>query len=271
MITGDFHVHTTLSTDGRSDMKEMIDAASDKGIRIICFTEHMDYDNVFGNGDEAFVVDMDAYLRSFDECRQYAENKGVEIRFGIELGLQTYLADYYHSLAEGRPFDFIIGSSHIVRRMDCAFPTYFEAFPSVHDAVEAYFDAEVANAMCHNDFDIYGHLDYVLRYVPDEDFVFSPEEYTDSLDRLLNTLIKKEKGIEINTGGFRSRLNTSNPAPYIVRRYRELGGTLITIGSDAHVAADLASYFTEAEEILKEAGFRQYAVYKNRKPEFIDL
>ncbi len=271
MISTDFHLHTSLSTDGISEMKEMIDAAADMGLKVICFTEHMDYDNVFTEDENAFVVDMEAYHKSYLEYRDYAAKKGVDIRFGLELGLQTYLADYYHSLVERYPLDFIIGSSHIVRRMDCAFPSYFEAFPSLHDAVEAYFDAEVANTMCHSDFDVYGHLDYALRYVPDEAFSYIPEDYAEALDRLLKTLIKKGKGIEINTGGFRSRLNAPNPAPSIIRRYRELGGELITIGSDAHQTSDLASRFGEAGELLKEAGFRQYVIFRNRKPEFIDL
>ncbi len=271
MILTDFHLHTTLSTDGKSEMREMIDEASKKGLKILCFTEHMDYDNVFDEGTDAFVVDSDAYLARFRSLKAYAEKKNVEIRFGMELGLQTYLADYYHSLAGRFPFDFLIGSSHIVRRMDCAFPSYFEAFSSIEEAVMAYFDAEVANAMCHEDFDVYGHLDYVLRYVPDQSFRFCWTDFEDSLGRLLNTLIRKGKGIELNTGGFRSRLHTSNPAPEILRRYRELGGELVSIGSDAHSVADLASHFELAEEILKEAGFHRYVIYHNRKPEFIDL
>lgn len=264
-------MHTTLSTDGESEMKDMISAASDKGLKRICFTEHYDQDNTFGENEDDFVTDVDNYLNVYNSLKDFAEKKHIEIYFGLELGLQTYLADDYHILAGKYPFDFIIGSSHMARRQDVAFPSYFESFESLQEAMMVYFDAEVANAMCHNDFDIYGHLDYAWRYVPDrpESFVYS--DYADSIERLLNVLIKKGKGIEINTAGFRKGVGQPNPDISILEKYYELGGEIITVGSDAHKTADIAADFDRAETILKDVGFKKYAYFIERKLHFEDL
>ena len=271
MILSDFHMHTSLSTDGCSEMKDMIDSAAKKGLHRICFTEHYDFDNTFGEGEDAFVTDIDEYLKKYESLKEYAKEKELEIYFGLELGLQTYLADDYHILINKYPFDFVIGSSHLARRMDVSDRAYFNSFENLDDAVSAYFDTEVANAMCHNDFDVYGHLDYALRYAPDRPDHFEYEKYADSLDRLLNVLIKKGKGIEINTAGLRKGMKGPNPDISILKRYHELGGEIITVGSDAHNSEDIAADFDIAEEILKDAGFERYAYFVQRKLKFVNL
>ncbi len=271
MISYDLHTHTNLSTDGVDEMSAMLEGAAKAGLKGICFTEHYDYDNTFDEGEDAFIVDIDAYLEKYNSLKSTAEKLGIEALFGIEMGLQTYLAEDYHNLLSRYPFDFVIGSSHMARRMDPALPGYFNSFDNAHDAVMAYFDAEVANAMCHSDFDVYGHLDYVWRYIPGERPVFDYNEYADSLDRLLNTLIKKGKGIELNTAGFRKGMDGPNPDISIIKRYLELGGELITIGSDAHNTADIAADFDKAENILKDLGVTKYAIFRQRKAEYVEL
>ena len=78
-------------------------------------------------------------------------------------------------------------------------------------------------------------------------------------------------GIEINTGGLRSGLKFPNPNPHILRRYRELNGEIITIGSDAHSGKNIADSFAVAEDILTECGFKYYTVFKDRTASFIKL
>ncbi len=271
MIFADLHTHTTMSSDGRSDMKDMIDAAADKGLQTICFTEHYDYDNTFAEERNAFITDLDAYQEKYLSLKDYADSKKVEILFGVELGLQTYLADDYHLLVEKYPFDFVIGSSHMARRIDVSAPEYFAFYEDLHSAIEAYFDCEVANAMCHSDFDIYGHLDYALRYAPNRPEEFDYEEYAPSLDRLLKVIIKKGKGIELNTAGYRKGMNGPNPHISILEKYHELGGELITIGSDAHYTEDVAADFDRARQLLKDIGFKNYAVFRQRKADLVEL
>ena len=120
-------------------------------------------------------------------------------------------------------------------------------------------------------FNVYGHIDYVVRYSPNKDFNYKVFDYCDIINEILKNLIHNGKGIEINTSGYRSGLSNPNPNTEIIKMYRELGGEIITIGSDAHRPQDIAYNFNKVVEILKGCGFKYYTEFKNRKPEFIKL
>ena len=115
---------------------------------------------------------------------------------------------------------------------------------------------------------MYGHIDYVVRYGKTKDADYSYEKYKDILDRILETLLEKEKGIEINTGAIGYHLKDLNPCTDIIKRYKELGGEIITIGSDAHTPENIARGFDRAAEVLSACGFKYYTTFENRMPEF---
>ena len=121
---------------------------------------------------------------------------------------------------------------------------------------------------CFSNFDVYGHLDYVVRYGPDKDKNYTYEKYKDLLDRILETLLEKEKGLEINTGGLNRGLSDFHPCTGILKRYRQLGGEVLTVGSDAHDTARIADEFKRVSEVLTECGFKYYTVFEKRMPEF---
>ena len=269
MIKSDFHMHTTLSTDGRSDMSDMLHSAADAGLQQICFTEHMDYANPGKDGPDAFVVDTDRYLEKYNALKN--TGSGLEVYFGVELGLLPHCLEHYKKYVKDYPFDFIIGSSHFVGRFDPYDKEYYDSFASEEAAHLKYFETELECAKLFDTFDVYGHLDYALRYGPTADRSFTYEKYADVLDELLKTLIEKGKGIEINSAGFRKGMSGPNPAESILRRYRELGGEIITTGSDAHHISEIAADFDRAAAILERCGFRYYTIFKERKPYFISL
>lgn len=119
--------------------------------------------------------------------------------------------------------------------------------------------------------DVYGHLDFVVRYGNFKNKVLRYEDYKDIIDEILTIIISKGKGIELNTSGLRYKLNSMHPSREILKRYYELGGRIITVGSDAHVAKDLCADFDEAIKELKEIGFKEITTFKNRKPSFIKI
>ena len=123
----------------------------------------------------------------------------------------------------------------------------------------------------YSNFDVYGHPDYVVRYGPTKDRGYSYEMYREIFDRILMTLIDMEKGIEINTGALARGMREPNPCIGILKRYRELGGEIVTVGSDAHEPGRIAHAFDRAAEILKDCGFRYYAIYEKRNPSFHKL
>ena len=168
------------------------------------------------------------------------------------------------------PFDFVIGSSHVVHGVDPYYPNYYDNRDE-DTAYMEYFESILENIATDADYDVYGHIDYVVRYGPNKNEFYSYKKFSDIIDEILIKLIEKGKGIEINTAGFKYGLNHPNPTEDIICRYRQLGGEIITIGADGHKPEHIAYDFHKVPEILKNAGFNYYTVFKNRKPDFIKI
>lgn len=245
----------------------MIQQAAARGIRHICLTDHMDYD--YTEGDVCFEFDPKEYFHRILPLRERYRDQ-IDVAIGIELGLQPYLSKKHHNLAFSHSFDFIIGSIHLVHTQDPYFPSYFEG-RSEEDAYREYFQCALQNLESYSNFDTFGHLDYVVRYGPAQNRNYSYEKYRDIIDEILRSLIRRDIGLEINTGGYRCGLGTTNPCREIVSRYRELGGKIITLGSDAHSPEYLASQMEQAVRMAKECGFQSHFIFHNRKPEELPL
>ena len=241
----DYHVHTSFSGDCSVPPETMIEEAAKGGVRHLCLTDHMDYDYEEGGGR-------------------------MDLAIGIELGLQPYLSKKHHNLVFSYAFDYVIGSIHLVHNRDPYFPSYFEG-RSEQEAYLEYFQCALQNLQAYSNFDAFGHLDYVVRYGPNRNRDYSYGRYREILDEILRALVKKDIALEVNTGGYRYGLGTTNPCQEIICRYRELGGRLITLGSDAHDPGYLAYGFGQAADLLKACGFRSYYIFHNRKPEEIGL
>ena len=139
------------------------------------------------------------------------------------------------------------------------------------DCYREYFEETLKNAQSDVDFDVYGHLDYVVRYGPNKNKFYSYEKFADIIDEILRTLISRGKGIELNMAGFKYGLGHAHPIMDILKRYKELGGEIITIGSDGHAPEQIAWEFEKVPAILKEAGFTYFTTYKNRIATFKKL
>lgn len=259
MITADLHTHSSFSTDSDEPLFEMVNSAKEKGLQTLCITEHMDMDYPGGE----FILDTENYKKELFRVRKQTN---IELLFGVELGLMDYLAPRLEEYTTAWDFDFIIGSSHLVDGQDPYYPEYFQTLGS-KNGVLRYFESILANVKAIDCFDVYGHLDYVVRYSPEKSY--EPADYREIIDEILKLLIKKGKGIEINTAGIKSGLGYVHPHEFILRRYKELGGQIITVGSDAHGRSRIAADFDKAEEALKNAGFKYYAIFRQRKPDFV--
>ena len=267
-ITADFHLHSSYSGDSDTPMEEMILKGIDLGLTSMCFTEHNDFGfpDEPGEAPDRFILSPDPYLYDIIRYREKYADK-IRILFGVELGLQPEVMRQNAVLAKSYDFDFIIGSSHICHGRDPYYPAFYEG-RTEGEAYYEYFTSILENIKKFSNFDVYGHLDYVVRYGPNKDSEYTYEKYQDVLDDILKLLIEKGKGIEINTGGVKSGLKELHPCTAIIKRYRELGGEIITIGSDAHTPEHIAAHFDRAESILKECGFQYYTMFEKRTPEF---
>ncbi len=263
----DAHMHTHHSGDSDAPVEDMIKAAIEKGLDGICFTDHFDYD--YPDEPDLFLLDFDAYYKEVSTLREkYADR--LPIRWGIEIGLQPHITKVNCDVTARYPFDFVIGSSHVVHGIDPYYPKYYEGRTEAA-AYREYFESILENLHTDADFDVYGHIDYVVRYGPNRNLDYSYKKYSDVIDEILRTLITQGRGIEINTGGFKYGLGHPNPTEDIIRRYRELGGEIITVGADAHAPEHVAFGFDKVPDILRAAGFRYYTVFNRRKPTFIPI
>lgn len=263
----DQHMHCNFSGDSDALPEDMIKAGIAHGLSGICFTDHLDYD--YPEEPNIFLLDFDNYFKVFSDLREKYADK-ISVNIGIELGLQTQAAGQNLAVAEKYPFDFIIGSSHVVNHMDPYYPEFF-AGRDEDAAYMEYFESVLENINSGVDFDVYGHIDYVVRYGPNKNAFYTYEKFKDIIDAILTQLISKGKGIEVNTGGFKYGLGHPNPTEDIIKRYHELGGEIITMGADAHVPEYVAYEFDKTAQIIKKCGFKYYTVFKNRKAEFIPL
>ncbi len=270
-ITADFHIHSSFSGDSDTPMENMILKGMDLGLAKMCFTEHNDFDYpVTGSEPDGFFeVNPDAYLYDFLKLREkYADR--IALLFGVELGLQPHLSRRNAAFVKSHDYDFVIGSSHLCHGKDPYRPSFYEGRPQ-EDAYREYFESILENLDACSDFDVYGHLDYVVRYGPKKDDGYSYALYRELFDKILTKLIHMGKGIELNTAGLAKGLREPNPCADVLRRYRELGGEIVTVGSDAHAPGQIAYAFGRASEILKSCGFRFYSIYEKRNPSFHKL
>ena len=270
-ILTDTHVHSTYSGDGKATMDAMIQQAISLGMKQICFTEHNDFDYPYAQEDkqDMFLLNTDAYLFDLLRAREKYEGQ-IKILFGVELGLVPELKRKNLIFAKSHEFDFIIGSSHLCHGRDPYYASFYEGREE-KDAYREYFESILENVKGYTQYDVYGHLDYVVRYGPTQNQNYTYADHADVIDEILRTIINNEKGLEVNTGGFRCGIGSTNPCRDILKRFKELGGEIITIGSDAHETKYLQDHFTEAADMLKEVGFKYYNVFENRIPEFMKL
>lgn len=272
MILTDMHVHSYFSSDSKELPEAIIDTAIAKGFSYVYFTDHHDMDFPVNPAEPSmdFQLDFDIYIKKLSELRELYRNK-IEVRLGVEQGICPETAPRIAELSNAYPFDFIIGSSHLssLTNGDPYYPSYYVGKSNV-EAYREYFMSEVENVKLTDGFDVYGHLDYAVRYCPDSTFEYHFDDYRDIFEVLLKSLIEKGKGIETNTAGI-AKIGYPHPHIEALKLYKELGGEIITIGSDAHKKEDIGFGFDTAAKLLQTVGFKYYTVFKNRNAEFIKL
>lgn len=272
MITADCHLHTSFSSDSKAVPSDVVESAIAKGLKTICITDHMDaeYPHIdFGS----FVFDLKEYTNELEQLKETYRNK-IQVLIGIEFGLRnepevkSRIRDYYQKLTESYPFDYCIGSTHVMNNYDPYVPLFWE-HRTLKDGLTDYFESIIHNAAYYKTFQCYGHLDYIVRYNPSGKKDYCPNDYADLIDTMLTTIIHAGKGIECNTSGLKFGLGFTHPKVELIKRYKELGGEIITIGSDAHKPEHVAYDFKAAQEMLESIGFRYYTLFEQQKPQFI--
>lgn len=268
MVLPDYHVHTIYSPDSKMEPEEAVLAAISSGVSEICFTEHMD----LGHHMESFnrIPDFERMEKAVSQLRKkYPE---INIRKGIEVGYIRDTAKQTAKVLSGQMFDYVLLSTHCVDGIDCYVPESKrnrDKFTAYKRYLETVYDS-VTDDNLTKYYDCVSHIGYIAKCNHYEDNVFPYQLFPELFDKVLREIIKRGKGIEVNTSGI-NRAGHVLPHPSIIHRYRELGGRIITIGSDAHKPQNVGAYIKDAIDIIAQAGFQEITLFKNREPSFVSI
>ncbi len=253
----DFHTHTRVSFDSRATGLEMALAARDRGIREICFTDHRDY-----TPEMDMVFDWEAYSAEYD----HLEVPGICIRRGVEYGLTPTNQDQLRSDLSKRHFDFVLGSVHLVDGLDVYLAPYWEG-KTPEEAIGLFLEETLKTVRVHEDYDVLGHLTFISKARANPTHaLLHYDDHREIFDEILKELVRHGKGMEVNTSGI-ERCGGPLPTMDFFRRFRELGGEIVTVGSDAHDTRRVGQFTQEMVQQLKEI-FGYVCTFENRRPIF---
>jgi histidinol-phosphatase (PHP family) len=260
MIDQHTHTHYSPDADQKTTFLSYVNQARKLGFSGVMVTDHVDFDST----DPLFQNVID-YNMVFKDAEHVKRETGFDVRVGVELGFQACSFSKMKALVSTYPFDMVIMSLHLIDGEDPYYGDYFKG-KTQEESIRRYFEAVLESVEQFDDFDVYGHLDHIIRYGTFETRTYDIKHYQDLIDAILNVIIRKGKGIELNMSGMDDITKSFYPSLDVLKRYRELGGSIITIGSDAHTFSDLGRYFKDAKTILMHAGFDCVAIYQQRKP-----
>lgn len=258
----DYHMHSHFSPDCKNSMEDMIKKSIELNLTEICFTDHMEHNAC---GDSTWVVDYDKYFKEYNLLKEKYSNK-INIKIGIEMGLQKHLINKCRNDILNNPFDFVICSQHAIDELDFSLKPFFNN-KNQKEAYKVYF-LELLNIVKNfKDYSVLGHLDLIKRYGGYKEII-DDKLFYDIIEEILKTVINDNRGIEINASSFRYNLPDLTPSKYILKMYKDLGGEIITTGSDAHSTDYISNEFDYIYSYLKEIGFKYVCSYDKMKPIF---
>ena len=236
----DSHVHTEFSADSEMKAVDALREAAKQGLGLV-FTEHLDYDFPAA-GTEEFIFDPEAYWAKYEPLR--AEGK---LSLGVEMGMMASAREKNAAFLRRVPFDFVLASIHFLDVKDLYYPETFEGREK-GEMYHEYFTVMRDEIYAHPFINALAHIDYIARNAPFDNPEISYGAFTEDIDAVLRALVETDTAIEINTRRLSAPRGIKELAP-VYRRYRQLGGRYVTIGSDAHVPEGVGRCYDRAREL----------------------
>ena len=271
MLYFDQHTHCRCSPDSDAPMRAMAEAARDHGMSLVCFTDHFDMDDdVTGRHAPCWPECWPSVVEEMGSLMADPP-RGIEIRWGMELGEANHDPVTAARAAAAPELDFVLGSLHNLKDTPDFYHIPYASEEECTEYNRAYLRElrDLAELDC---FDSMAHIGYTSRYMRRRGFraEITAELYHDELSEIFRRLIHNGKGIEVNTSGLRQG-HTTYPDASVLKLYRELGGEIVTVGSDAHTPQDAGIGVKEAFALLESLGFRYVARFTKRKPDYVRL
>lgn len=276
-MLADYHVHTEFSDDSVYPMEDVVKDAIRLGLDEICFTDHVDYgikedwdsgkEIQYRDGAPFANVDYPRYEERIRKMQELYGDK-ITVKMGLEFGMQMHTARQFQTLYDRYPFDFILLSIHQVE--DKEFWTQdFQKGRTQKEYNGRYYEEMLQLVNHYQDYSVLAHMDLIVRYDQLGTYPFS--EVRPVVEEILKKVISDGKGIEVNTSSRRYGLSDTTPSQDILKLYRDLGGEVITIGSDSHAPKHLGEGISETKEMLRSLGFRTFCTYEKMRPVFHEL
>lgn len=273
-MLADYHIHTEFSDDSVYPLEDVVKDSVRLQMREICITDHVDYgikvdwdsgkEVLYRQGEPLANVDYPRYVAEIERMQNLYGEK-ITIKMGMEFGVQLHTIPQFEALFRRYLFDFIILSIHQVE--DKEFWTQdFQRGRTQQEYNERYYEEMLRVVQAYKNYSVLGHMDLIKRY--DKAGTYPFEKVKPFIAEILKIVIEDGKGIEVNTSAHRYGLSDSMPSAELIRLYRDLGGSIITVGSDSHAPAHLGTYIGEAQKQLKELGFQHFCTYEKMQPIF---
>ena len=260
----DYHVHSNFSPDSKAELEDIINNSLDKKIKILALTDHLECDEDKDYYSVEYFKKREEILKSFK--KKYS-NK-IEIKIGVELGQPQNNKNRLKEIYRELNFDYVLGAQH--KGLNEKDLKDIDFSISSNENVMFYFEelnkiTKIQNINC------IAHLDLVRRYASRMGVEIDLKKYRSEIRDILKSVIENGKGIEINTSGMRQKMGDFMPNIEILKMYKRLGGTIVTVGSDSHISQNVGRDILKAYKLLEESGFKYVALYRNGKVEFEEL
>lgn len=265
----DYHVHSHFSDDSVYKMQDVVKDAILLGIDELCFTDHFDLNEKIEGHEtvEQSLIPFPRYFSEIEKLQKKFHNK-IKIKKGMEFGIQYGTIDEYKKIFDEYPFDFILLSIHRIDNKGY-WNRKFQRGKTESEYYNDYYQAMYKVVQNYHDYSVLAHLDLIRRY--DNNDGYDVMNDREMIEKILKYIIADGKGIEINTSFIRYEIGDMTPSVNILKLYLELGGRIITIGSDSHKPIHLGAYIEEIKAQLKEIGFKEYCTFDKMKPIFHEL
>lgn len=279
-MLADYHVHSEFSDDSVFPVDDVCALAIERGIGEICFTDHVDFEirpdwdeyradpscAPIVEGQPSINVDCERYFPTIAEARDRFAGE-LTVKTGMEFGVQSHTIGRFNELFErfAGEWDFIILSIHQVGNQEFWNGT-FQQGRTQDEYNRGYYEEMLRVVQRFDHWSVLGHLDLIKRY--DQAGPWPDANARDIVAEILEEAIRRGKGIELNTSSIRYGLTDLTPSTELLRLYRDLGGRILTIGSDSHKPEHLGAHIPMMRERLKDIGFTEFCTFKGMEPMF---
>ena len=274
-MIADYHVHTEYSDDSDYKMEEVVQDAIAKGIQEICFTDHVDY-GIKKDWEEASNIPLKRktanvnypeYVREIHALQKKYQDQ-ITLKMGLEFGMQRHTIDQYEKLFHRYDFDFILLSVHQIDNQEF-WTQQFQQGKTPKEVAERYYEEILYLVQNYKNYSVLAHMDLIVRYEKQGSYPF--EKLKPIIQKILEIVIQDGKGIEVNTSCYAYGLKDLTPSAEILKLYHDLGGTLLTLGSDSHQPEQLGAHMQETKQKLLAMGFKHICTFDKMKPIFHSL